>query len=144
VIDASASAVRPLASAVYEGTVRHRRMAPNPHAFDYKMAQLYLDLDEVDQVFAQRWLWSSDRRNLAQFQRSDYLEPTRLPLAEAVRQRVDLATGNRPAGPIRLLTHLRYFGYVFNPVSFYYCYAADGVTLECILAEITNIPSRRR
>ncbi|UGB38458.1 DUF1365 domain-containing protein [Frateuria soli] len=134
----------PLSSAVYEGIVRHRRREPHAHAFQYRMAQLYLDLDELDRVFAGRWLWSVDRRNLAQFRRGDYLAPDTLPLAEAVRVRVAEATGHRPAGPIRLLTHLRYAGYVFNPVSFYYCHAADGSTLECILAEITNTPWKER
>lgn len=134
----------PLASAVYEGTVRHRRLVPHAHAFRYRMAQLYLDLDELDRVFAGRWLWSVGRRNLAQFRRDDYLAPAALPLADAVRARVAEATGQRPAGPIRLLTHLRYAGYAFNPVSFYYCFAADGRTLECILAEITNTPWKER
>ncbi|MFA7321269.1 MAG: DUF1365 family protein, partial [Dokdonella sp.] len=64
----------PLASAVYEGVVRHRRHEPHAHAFSYRMAQLYLDLDEVEQIFAERWLWST-HRNLAQFRRSDYLGP---------------------------------------------------------------------
>lgn len=139
-------ATRPpaLASAVYEGSVRHRRHAPHAHAFDYRIAQLYLDLDELEQVFARRWLWSNGRGNLAQFRRSDYLGPSALPLADAVRARVEAVTGQRPAGPIRLLTHLRYFGHVFNPVSFYYCFAADGATLECIVAEITNTPWRER
>jgi DUF1365 family protein len=134
----------PLCSAVYEGRVSHRRHAPQPHAFEYRMAQLYLDLDELDQVFARRWLWSSRRPNLARFRREDYLGPGELPLAEAVRARVAAELGYRPQGPIRLLTHLRYFGYVFNPVSFYYCFAADGVTLDCIVAEITNTPWRER
>lgn len=134
----------PRASAVYEGVVRHRRLAPHPHAFDYRMAQLYLDLDEVDRVFRQRWLWSNEHGNVAQFRRNDYLGPLELPLAGAVRQRVEQATGHRPAGPIRLLTHLRYFGLVFNPVSFYYCYAEDGESLVCIVAEITNTPWKER
>ncbi|WP_426663801.1 DUF1365 domain-containing protein [Rhodanobacter aciditrophus] len=134
----------PLCSAVYEGTVWHRRRSPQPHAFSYRMAQLYLDLDELDRLFAGRWLWSNGRRNLAEFRRSDYLGPAELPLAEAVRQRVELAVGRRPAGPIRLLTHLRYGGVVFNPVSFYYCYEEDGETLDCIVAEITNTPWRER
>lgn len=133
-----------LASAVYEGVVRHRRLAPHPHAFSYRMAQLYLDLDEVDQVFDQRWLWSSKGRNVAQFRRSDYMDPPDISLAEAVRQRIEKATSKRHDGPIRLLTHLRYFGVVFNPVSFYYCYAADGVSLEYIVAEITNTPWKER
>ena len=50
----------------------------------------------------------------------------------------------RPAGPIRLLTHLRYFGYCMNPVSFYYCFDAAGTALETIVAEITNTPWRER
>jgi DUF1365 family protein len=134
----------PLASAVYEGLVRHRRLAPYPHAFQYKMAQLYLDLDELDRALARRWFWSMEKRNIAQFRRTDYLGPAELSLADAVRSRVERSTGRRPAGPIRLLTHLRYFGHVFNPVSFYYCFAEDGVTLLCIVAEITNMPWRDR
>ena len=66
----------PLASAVYEGTVRHRRLVPHPHAFDYRMAQLYLDLDEVDQVFGHRWLWSRGARNVAQFAPQGLPRPT--------------------------------------------------------------------
>lgn len=134
------SAALPLASAVYEGVVRHRRHAPRAHAFQYRMAQLYLDLDELDRAFAGRWLWSARRRALAEFRRSDYLGPAARPLADAVRDRAELAIGHRPAGPIRILTHLRYAGYLFNPVSFYYCFGADGTTLDCIVAEITNTP----
>ncbi len=134
----------PLASAVYEGVVRHRRHAPHPHAFRYRMAQLYLDLDEVDRLFDRRWLWSSNRKNLAEFRRSDYLGDPETPLSEAVRERATAALGRRPQGPIRLLTHLRYAGLAFNPVSFYYCYAADGIALDCIVAEITNTPWKER
>jgi DUF1365 family protein len=133
-----------LASAVYEGMVRHRRSAPHAHAFTYRIAQLYLDLDELDRVFEGRWLWSKGRRNLAEFRRSDFLGSPNKPLAEAVRDCAARATGHRPAGPIRLLTHLRYAGYVFNPVSFYYCYGADATKLECVIAEITNMPWRER
>lgn len=143
-MNARAGHAAPLASAVYEGVVRHRRLAPHPHAFNYRMAQLYLDLDELDRVFGQRWLWSTEHANVARFRRGDYLGPVDRPLADAVRQRVEQAIGWRPAGPIRLLTHLRYFGFVFNPVSFYYCFAADGVTLECVVAEITNTPWKER
>jgi len=134
----------PSASAVYEGRVQHRRHAPRAHAFEYRMAQLYLDLDEVESALATRWLWSVDRPNIAEFRRSDYLGPHEKPLAETVRDRVAPELGHRPEGPIRLLTHLRYFGYVFNPVSFYYCFQRDGKTLEAVLAEITNTPWRER
>jgi len=131
-------------SAVYEGIVTHRRSAPKPHAFSYRIAQLYLDLDELDQVFAGRWLWSTHGPSLAEFRRTDYLGPAAVPLAEAVRDLVGRRTGSRPDGPVRVLTHLRYAGYVFNPVSFYYCHAADGETLAAIVAEITNTPWQER
>lgn len=133
-----------LASAVYEGIVWHRRYAPRPHEFSYRMAQLYLDLDELDQAFANRWFWSIGRRNLAEFRRSDFLGPAETPLGDAVRDCVARAVGTRPGGPVRLLTHLRYAGYSFNPVSFYYCFAPDGVTLEYVVAQITNTPWNER
>ena len=130
----------PRASAIYEGWVRHRRALPRVHEFRYRMFQLYLDLDELPELFDGRWLWSLDRANLAQLRRRDcYGDPAR-PLAEAVRARVQEETGRRPTGPIRLLTHGRYFGLTMNPVSFYYGFSDDGQTLDWVLAEITNTP----
>ena len=133
-----------LSSAIYEGWVRHRRHAPRPHAFRYRMFMLSLDLDELDRVFQGRWLWSVERANLASFRRADYLGDPGMPLATAVRARVREATGDAPAGPVRLLAHLRYYGHCFNPVAFYYCYEADGATLHSIVAEVTNTPWRER
>lgn len=132
-----------LASAVYEGHVRHRRHSPHPHAFSYRMAQLYLDLDELDRVFDKRWFWSNERSNLAAFKRADFLGDARLPLADAVRARVKAETGVRPDGPIRLLAHLRYGGFNFNPVAFYFCHSNTG-ELHTIVAEITNTPWKER
>ena len=94
-------------------------------------------------VFAGRWLWSVGRRNVAEFRRSDYLGDPDVPLDTAVRDCVEQHNGQRPTGPIRLLTHLRYFGKCFNPVSFYYCFDAAG-TLHSIVAEITNTPWKER
>ncbi|MBB5207343.1 DUF1365 domain-containing protein [Chiayiivirga flava] len=131
-------------SAIYAGRVRHRRHAPRAHAFEYQLFMLCIDLAELDTLFRGRWFWSVGRRNLAQFRRSDYLGDPDVPLDTAVRARVAQATGRSPDGPIHLLTHLRYFGHCFNPVSFYYCYAADGVTLDSIVAEITNTPWKER
>ena len=129
-----------LASAIYEGRVAHRRHLPTTHGFDYRMAQLYLDLDELSAVFDGHRLWSVNRRNVAEFRRSDYLGPPDIDLAQAVRARVHEQTGVHARGPIRLLTHPRYLGYVFNPVSFYYCYDESGTDLEHVVAEITNTP----
>lgn len=133
-----------LRSAVYTGWVRHRRFRPHPHRFRYRLYLLYLDLSELDRVFARRWFWSVGRRNLGEFRRSDYLGDPSLPLDEAVRRRAFEVLQRRPQGPIRLLTHLRTFGHCFNPVSFYYCYREDGTTLDCVVAEITNTPWKER
>jgi uncharacterized protein len=133
-----------LASAVYTGWVRHRRHRPRAHAFRYRIYLLYLDLSELERVFDRRWLWSIGRRNLAEFRRSDYLGDPAVPLDQAVRARAAQVLGRAPEGPIRLLTHLRTFGHCFNPVSFYYCFRADGRTLDCIVAEVTNTPWRER
>jgi len=101
---------------------------------------VYLDLDEIDTVFRQRWLWSARRMALARFRRADYLGDAAVPLKQAVTDLVARETGRRPTGPIRLLTHLRYFGFVFNPVSFYYCFDATGTRVETVVAEVTNTP----
>lgn len=132
------------ASAIYRGHIVHRRLQPHAHRFRYPLFLLYLDLDELPQLFAKRWLWSINRRNLAEFRRSDYLGDAQRPLADCVRDEVEQQTGRRPVGPIRLLTHLRYFGHCFNPVSFYYCFQSDGQELDCIVAEITNTPWKER
>lgn len=131
-------------SCLYTGWVRHRRLLPRPHDFRYRLFMVYLDLAELDTVFRGRWFWSVGRPNLAWFRRSDYLGDPGLPLDTAVRDQVEQATGRRPAGPIRLLTHLRYFGYCFNPVTFYYCHAAAGARVETVIAEITNTPWNER
>jgi DUF1365 family protein len=127
-------------SAIYEGWIRHRRFSPTQHDFRYRVFQLYVDLAELDQLFRGRWFWSLNRRNLAQFRRRDYFGAAAVPLEQAVRDHVESELGRRPRGPIRLLTHGRYFGVTMNPVSFYYGFAEDGETLDWILAEITNTP----
>lgn len=132
-----------VSSAIYEGRVRHRRHVPRAHAFEYRMIQLYLNLDDLESVFRDRWLWSIERSNLAVFRRGDFLGDPARPLAEAVRDRVEQATGERPRGPACLLAHLRYGGCIFNPVSFYYCHGEDGA-LHSIVAEITNTPWKER
>jgi DUF1365 family protein len=128
------------ASCLYEGWVRHRRREPLPHAFRYPLFMAYLDLAEVDAVFRGRWFWSSRRRALARFDRADHLGDPRVPLDTVVRDLVEDRTGWHPTGPIRLLTHLRYFGYVFNPVSFYYCFDRAGARVEAIVADVSNTP----
>ena len=131
-------------SAIYRGIVTHTRRAPKHHAFTYRLFMMYLDLDELDTVFEGRWLWSARRPALAWFRRADYLGDPSVPLDESVRREAEQQTGRRPEGPIRMLTHLRYFGYVQNPVTFYYCFEPDGERVQTILAEITNTPWNER
>jgi uncharacterized protein len=127
-------------SAIYRGWLRHRRFAPKQHVFRYPLFMLYLDLAELDEVFRGRWLWSTRRAALARFDRADHLGDPAVPLDQTVRALVTLHTGKRPQGPIRLLTHLRYFGYGFNPVSFYYCFDVTDTHVECVVAEVNNTP----
>jgi DUF1365 family protein len=126
-------------SAIYEGTVRHRRHAVRKHELRHRLALAYIDLDELPGLLDGRLL--SPRPGLVRFRRRDYLgaDPSRS-LADAVRDSVQTRTGARPTGPIRVLTHLRTWGHCFNPVSFYYCFDAAGAAVESVLAEVTNTP----
>ena len=127
-------------SAIYRGWLDHCRLTPRRHAFRYGLFMVYLDLSELDHVFRGRWLWSTCRPALARFERRDHLGDPSRPLDEGVRELVAERTGHRPEGPIRLLTHLRMFGYAFNPVSFYYCFDREGRCLEAVVAEVNNTP----
>ena len=127
-------------SSIYCGQVKHRRTAPVHHDFSYGMFMMYLDLAELPQLFRGRWFWSTKRSALARFRRSDHFGDPAVPLDEEIRNLVLRETGQRPSGPVRLLTHLSYFGYVFNPASFYYCFNEDDTKLETIVAEVNNTP----
>ena len=124
-------------SGVFVGTLRHRRFAPVVHAFTYPLFMALLDIDRVPELMAASRFTSYNRWNWASFDDRDHLgEPTR-PIRErldidAARHEIDL-----PDGPIFLLTHLRYLGYCFNPVSFFYCFDGSGV-LQAVLAEVSN------
>lgn len=134
---------QPLHSAIYEGVVSHHRRVPRDHAFRYRVAMVYLDLDELDVVFAQHPLWSQQGFNFAQFRREDYHGDPQVPLIDAVRSTVRAATGEDLQGPVRMLTNLRYFGFIINPLTCYYCFDTSE-RLRYIVAEVTNTPWRER
>jgi DUF1365 family protein len=127
-------------SCLYEGSVRHRRREAIEDEFHYPLFMVYLDLEELPGLFDGRWLWSARGPAPAWFRRSDYLGDPSRPLREEVRALVLERTGIALDGPIRLLTHLRYFGHCFNPVSFYYCYDAADERVAAVVAEVTNTP----
>jgi DUF1365 family protein len=121
-------------SALYEGTVRHRRHAVRRHELEHRVALAYVDLDEVPRLHGGRLL--ARRPGLVRFRRRDYLGDAGTPLAESVRE---LVHEHVPQGPIRLLTTLRTLGHCFNPVSFYFCFDGDEA-LRAVVAEVTNTP----
>lgn len=127
-------------SCLYEGSVRHRRMGAIKDEFRYPLFMAYLDLSELPWCFDGAWSWSARRPALAWFRRSDYLGDPSVPLPVAVRELVDERTGLKVEGPIRLLTHLRYFGKSFNPVSFYYCFSRNDDQVIAVVADVTNTP----
>ena len=109
------------ASALYEGWVRHRRMEPVEHEFRYRLFMAYLDLDELPELLDEVPLWSARRPAPARFRRSDYLDVEH-------------------DGPVHLLTHVRTFGHLFNPISLFYCFDSGGERVERVVAEVTNTP----
>jgi DUF1365 family protein len=131
-----------LSSAIYEGRVTHARRGPARHRFSYRIHMFYLDLDEVECL--PRALFRIGRAGWLSFCRADYLGDASTDLKTAVLDCVEAALDVRPSGPVRLLTQVRSLGYVFNPVSLYYCFAADGQRLEAVVAEITNTPWNER
>jgi len=114
------------ASAVYEGTIRHRRFAVREHVLRHRVSMAFLDLDELPALPVG-----------TRFRRSDHVGDPRTPLKDAVRS---IAGREAPAGPVRVLTNLRSLGHCFNPVSFYYLYEPDGETLGAVVASVTNTP----
>jgi DUF1365 family protein len=131
-------------SALYSGWIQHRRFGPARNRFRYRIFMSYIDLAELPGLFDRRWFWSARRPALAWFRREDFLGPKQVPLDRAVRDLVHQRTGVWPPGPIRLLTHLRFFGFNFNPVTFYYVFDANDTRVETIVAEITNTPWKER
>ncbi|QSP93818.1 DUF1365 domain-containing protein [Marinobacter salinisoli] len=132
-----------------EGSVRHRRMQPTRHRFEYNTGMLAVDLDEWNWVTGISPLFSLERFNWLSLRRADYFKPENGPLKDVISQHVEQATGWRPDGRIELITHPRYIGYVFNPVSFYFCYSPgddpiEGAVPRVILAQITNTPWHER
>lgn len=128
------------ASAVYEGWVRHRRFEPVEHSFRYRFFLMYLDLTELPEALDPYPLYSARRAAPARFRREDFMGDPERPLDDCARDVVESQTGERLAGPVRLLTGLRYLGHSFNPVSFYYCFDQAGERVEAVVADVENIP----
>ena len=112
--------------------------------FTYTGLFYFLDLDEVPKIFNLPFLMSYNFPGLLSFWRKDYFGDAKKSLKDSISDFVKAHTGKPVSGPIRLFTNISYFGFCFNPASFYYCYAEDGTTLETIVLEVTNTPWRER
>lgn len=136
-------------SALYEGTVTHRRFATAAtggvaHDFRYTSVMPLLFLDELDEVMALHPRWSRSRPDLSWFRRRDYLGDPHVPLDDAVRDAVRERSGHRPVGPIALLGHVRVWGWLFNPLCVYYCFDETGARVEQLLLEVRSTPWHER
>ena len=119
---------------IYNGVIRHRRYTPFEHFFSYPLFMVYVDISKVSKILKHSLIWNVNKPALISFYRKDYHGDSSKPLDQAVRDTIYNKTGKKINGPIRILTHLRYFGFCFNPVSFYYCFDAADSKLEMIMA----------
>ena len=125
---------------VYEGTVLHRRLEPTTRQFEQRLFLAYLDVDQLPASLDGVPGWSARGLAPVRFRRRDFLDGDAGPLGDAVRQLVHDRLGRRPHGPVRLLAQLRTFGWLFNPLSVYYCFQADGRGLDALVLEVTSTP----
>jgi uncharacterized protein len=131
------------APGLYTGTLRHRRFSPRPHAFTYGLFMAWLDIDHIPELMARSRWTSYNRFNWAAFDERDHLGDPARPLRERLHFDAQAHGITLPDGPIYLLTHLRYLGYCFNPISFYYCYDRAGA-LGMVLAEVNSTFGEQR
>jgi len=125
-------------SCLYECTVMHHRLAPKQHRFSYRIFMFYLDLDEIDAVARRIPFFGRNRRNIFAFNDADHLQESTGNVKEKLVSYLALNGIAFPdRGRIMLLTLPRVFGYVFNPVSFYFCFDAAGAPASAV-AEVGN------
>lgn len=126
-------------SAIYQGTVRHRRFSPRSHAFKYRVFMMYFDLDELDSALALSPWWSVKSWSLARFKRNDYFGDEAVSIKNSVLNEVNQRLDLNLSGPVRMLTNCRYFGFIINPITIYYCFD-ETEQLQAMLLEVTNTP----
>ncbi len=131
-------------SALYTGWVRHRRFREGRNELNHKVYMMLLDLDEVDEVMAQHPFWSAQRWAMARFDSTDYFgqHSSVAALKRSILRTFEEETG-QSVQRVEVLTNMRYFGFIINPLSLYFCYDAQN---RCIgtVAEITNTPWQER
>ncbi len=130
-------------SALYTGTVAHRRHIPRAHFFSYPFFMYFFNLAELERpLHCGRW-FSTSRWALSRFHRADYYGDAKESLCQAVARRMEEITGHPVAGDVYGLLNMRTLGLYFSPVNFYYGFDHRG-RLSHFLAEVSNTPWNER
>ena len=124
-------------SRMYDCTVMHHRLSPLKNRFVYDVFMFYLDLDEIDSLHQHQKLFSRNRFNLFALYDRDHLALGGATVKENILEYLKSKGIELGKGKIFLLTNLRTLGYVFNPVSFYFCFNEQGNPV-CAIPEVGN------
>ena len=129
-----------LRSGIYEGAVVHHRFEPVDHRFSYRITMTWLDLAEVDAVC--RHTLSGPGSGSTPCPSGGATTSATPRCRWTARSGTWWSSGPAVArtDPSRLLTQLRTWGWLFNPISLYYCFAPDGETVDAVVVEVTNTP----
>ena len=125
------------ASALYQGNVMHHRYRPQRHRFNYRVTSWLIDLAELPQLDKNLRLFSLNRFNLFSFHNQDHGDGSEYPLLQQVRAHLCKAQIDCGNGAVKLLCYPRILGYVFNPLSVYFCYNEAG-QLKALIYEVRN------
>jgi DUF1365 family protein len=134
--------VRLVRSALYEGQVVHDRRAGLRNLFRYRVYMWHVDLDELDALDRRLWAFGNDRRALTTIRSRDHLGDPGRTIRENVDRYLSAHDIDLEGGRVSLLTNARVLGYVFNPLSIFYCHRPDG-SLRCVVAEVHNTYGQR-
>lgn len=124
-------------SCIYECDIMHYRKTPQTHKFTHRIFMFYLDLDELNDLQKRTVLISRNRKNIYSFFDNDHVSLNGKGIKENITEYLKSKGVDLNGGKIKLLTNLRTFGYVFNPVSFYFCFNAEERPV-CVVVEIGN------
>ncbi|MDO8422840.1 MAG: DUF1365 domain-containing protein [Parvibaculum sp.] len=124
-------------SCLYEGTIEHIRRSPKRHAFRYRVFSLLLDLDEAEALDARSWMFGFNRAAPLSFRECDHGDGEARGLKKWAAGHVRRAGFSTESLQVRVLCYPRIFGYVFNPLTVYYCFDGNGKWLAT-LHEVSN------
>ncbi|MFT7533157.1 MAG: DUF1365 family protein [Gammaproteobacteria bacterium] len=132
-------------SAIYRGRIRHRRFLPVLHDFCYDISMVMLDLDCLEKELSVFPILSPKLPSLGWFRLHDYVGMTDscTDLKKFILDKVSEQLGHRPTGKVLLLTHLRYWGFMMNPLAIFYCYDQNN-RLHSVALQVTNTPWKEK